>query len=210
MFVLIIRTLILYGLIIVAIRIMGKKQIGQLQPSELVVAIMISDLAAVPMQTIDIPLLTGIVPVLTLLVAEVTMSFISLKNKRARKYITGEPSIIIKKGHISEKELEKARFTLNDLMEELRISGYPDVSKIDMAILETNGEISIIEESKDNMTDFPYILISDGEMNKAELKRAKKSEEWLKKRIKCDFKDVFLASLNSDGELTVQKKERKK
>ena len=210
MFVLIIRTLILYGLIILAIRIMGKKQIGELQPSELVVAIMISDLAAVPMQTIDIPLLTGVVPVLTLLVAEVTMSFISLKSKRARKYITGEPSVIINKGHISEKELEKARFTLNDLMEELRISGYPDVSKIDMAILETNGEISIIEESKDNMTDFPYILISDGEMNRAELKRAGKSEEWLKKRINCEFKDVFIASLNSDNELTVQKKERKK
>ncbi|MBQ6908380.1 MAG: DUF421 domain-containing protein [Clostridia bacterium] len=210
MFVLIIRTLILYGLIILAIRIMGKKQIGELQPSELVVAIMISDLAAVPMQTIDIPLLTGIVPVLTLLVAEVTMSFISLKSKRARKYITGEPSIIIKSGRINEKELEKARFTLNDLMEELRISGYPDVSKIDMAILETNGEMSIIEKSKDSMTDFPYILISDGEMNRAELKRAGKSEEWLKQRIKCDFKDVFIASLNSDNELTVQKKERKK
>lgn len=210
MFVLIIRTLILYGLIILSIRIMGKKQIGQLQPSELVVAIMISDLAAVPMQTIDIPLLTGVVPVLTLLVAEVTMSFISLKSKRARKYITGEPSVIIYKGHINEKELEKARFTLNDLMEELRISGYPDVSKIDMAILETNGEVSIIEESKDNMTDFPYILISDGELNKAELKRAEKSEEWLRKRIKGDFKDVFIASLNSDEELLVQRKERKK
>lgn len=210
MFVLIIRTLILYGLIVLSVRIMGKRQIGELQPSELVVAIMISDLAAVPMQTIDIPLLSGIVPVLTLLVAEVTMSFISLKSKKARKYITGEPSIIIYKGHINEKELEKARVTLNDLMEELRLSGYPDVSKIDMAILETNGEISLIEESKDNMTEFPYILISDGELNRAELKRAKKNEEWLKKRIKCDIQDIFLASLNSDGELTIQKREKRK
>lgn len=210
MFVLIIRTLILYGLVVLSMRIMGKRQIGELQPSELVVAIMISDLAAVPMQTIDIPLLTGIVPVLTLLVAEVTMSFISLKSKKARKYITGEPSIIIYKGHINEKELEKARFTLNDLMEELRLSGYPDVSEVDMAILETNGEISVIEKSEDGMSEFPYILISDGEMNKAELKRSGKSEEWLKKRIKCDFEEVFLASLNSDGKLTIQKKEKKK
>ena len=210
MFVLIIRTLILYGLVVLSMRIMGKRQIGELQPSELVVAIMISDLAAVPMQTIDIPLLTGIVPVLTLLVAEVAMSFISLKSKKARKYITGEPSIIIYRGHINEKELEKARFTLNDLMEELRISGYPDISKINMAILETNGEISVIEENKDNMTDFPYILISDGEMNEAELKRAGKSEKWLKKHINGDIKDIFLASLNSDGELSVQKKEKKK
>lgn len=210
MFVLIIRTLILYGLVVVAMRIMGKRQIGELQPSELVVAIMISDLAAVPMQTIDIPLLTGIIPVLTLLIAEVSMSFLSLKSKKARKYITGEPSIIIYKGHIYEKELEKARFTLNDLMEELRLSGYPDISEIDMAILETNGEISIVEQSEDGMSEFPYILISDGELNLAELKRSGKSEEWLKKKIKGSFGDVFLASLNSDGKLTVQKKEKKK
>ena len=208
MFVLIIRTLILYILVIVSMRIMGKRQIGELQPSELVVAIMISDLAAVPMQTIDIPLLTGIVPVLTLLIAEVTMSFVSLKSRKARKYITGEPSIIINKGHINERELEKARFTLNDLMEELRLSGYPDVSKVDMAILETNGEISIIEESKDNMTEFPYILVSDGEINKAELSRSGKTEEWLKKKLNGDIKSIFLASLNSDGELLVQRKEK--
>lgn len=208
MFVLIIRTLILYILVIASMRIMGKRQIGELQPSELVVAIMISDLAAVPMQTIDIPLLTGIVPVLTLLVAEVTMSFVSLKSRKARKYITGEPSIIINKGHINERELEKARFTLNDLMEELRLSGYPDVSKVDMAILETNGEISIIEESKDNMTEFPYILVSDGEINKAELSRSGKTEEWLKKKLNGDIKSIFLASLNSDGELLVQRKEK--
>lgn len=209
MFVLIIRTLVLYFLVIVSMRIMGKRQIGELQPSELVVAIMISDLAAVPMQTIDIPLITGIVPVLTLLIAEVTMSFVSLKYKKARKYITGEPSIIIYKGHINEKELEKARLTLNDLMEELRLSGYPDVSKVDMAILETNGEISLIESGKDGMTDFPYILIADGQINKAELARAGKTENWLKNKIAGDTKNIFLASLNSDGELLVQEKEKK-
>ena len=193
MFVLIIRTLILYILVIVSMRIMGKRQIGELQPSELVVAIMISDLAAVPMQTIDIPLLTGIIPVLTLLIAEITMSFVSLKCKKARKYITGEPSVIIYKGHINEKELEKARFTLNDLMEELRLSGYPDVSKVDMAILETNGEISIIDSEKDGMTEFPYILVSDGKINKAELLRSGKTVEWLRKRLNGDIKYIFLA-----------------
>ena len=210
MIVLVIRTLILYLLVILSMRIMGKRQIGELQPSELVVAIMISDLAAVPMQTIDIPLLAGIVPVLTLLVAEVTMSFISLKSKKARKYITGEPSIIIYRGHINEKELEKARFTLNDLMEELRLSGYPDVSKIDMAILETNGEISMLEKSKDGMSEFPYILVSDGKINASELKRAGKDEEWLRKKVKGDIKNIFLVSLNSSEELLIQKKEKKR
>ena len=134
----------------------------------------------------------------------------SLKSRRARKYITGEPSVIINKGHINEKELEKARFTLNDLMEELRLSGYPDVSKVDMAILETNGEISIIESGKDGMTEFPYILVSDGEINKAELSRAGKTEEWLRSRIGGDIKNIFLVSLNSDMELLVQRREKKK
>lgn len=210
MFVLVIRTFILYILVIASVRIMGKRQIGELQPSELVVAIMISDLASVPMQTIDIPLLTGVVPVLTLLIAEVTMSFVSLKSKRARKFITGEPSIIIHKGHINERELERARFTLNDLMEELRLSGYPDVSKIDMAMLETNGEISIIEKDRDGMSEFPYILVSDGEINRAELSRAGKTEEWLRSKVKGDIKNIFLVSLNTDSELLIQKKEDKK
>lgn len=209
MFVLIIRTLILYILVVAAVRVMGKRQIGELQPSELVVAIMISDLAAVPMQTIDIPLLSGIVPVLTLLVAEVTMSFISMKSRRARRYITGEPSVIILKGKINEKELEKSRFTLNDLMEELRLSGHPDLTAIDMAILETNGEISVIEEDKDGMKEFPYMIIADGEVNGSELKRSGKDEGWLKNKLGGEVKDVFLAILNPDGNLFVQKKETK-
>ena len=106
MLILVVRTLILYGMVIAAMRIMGKRQLGELQPSELVVAIMISDLASVPMQAIDIPLLTGIIPVLTLIVAEVMMSYLSLKSKNIRKFLSGEPSIVVYDGlsliHISE------------------------------------------------------------------------------------------------------------
>ena len=135
MLVVIVRTLILYLLVVASVRIMGKRQIGEMQPSELVVAIMISDLASVPMQAIDIPLLTGVVPVLTLLIGEVTMSFVSLKSRRLRRYITGEPSIVVYEGHINEQELERMRFNLNDLMEQLRLSGCPDVSKVRVAVL---------------------------------------------------------------------------
>ncbi|MBQ8300342.1 MAG: DUF421 domain-containing protein, partial [Clostridia bacterium] len=102
MLVLVVRTLILYSIVIAAMRIMGKRQLGELQPSELVVAIMISDLASVPMQTIDIPLLSGILPVLTLVVAEVVTSYLSLKSKKIRKFLSGEPSIVIYDGHINE------------------------------------------------------------------------------------------------------------
>lgn len=223
MLVIVIRTLILYASVITAVRIMGKRQIGEMQPSELVVAIMISDLASVPMQSVDIPLLAGIIPVFTLIVAEVFMSFVSLKSKKIRRIITGEPSIMIYKGHINEKELAKQRFNLNDLLEQLRISGYPDISEVDTAVLETNGQLSVIPKSKSRSVTvgdlnlknaekecLPFMLISDGEINFSELKRCGKDKNWLDEELKKkninSYKHVFTASLNKDG-LFVQKKE---
>lgn len=206
MLILMIRTLFLYLLVVASMRIMGKRQIGEMQPSELVVAIMISDLASVPMQAIDIPLLSGIVPVLTLLVGEVTMSFICLKSRRLRRYITGEPSIVVYDGHVNEGELERLRFNLNDLFEQLRISGYPDVSRVQVAVLETNGQLSVIEKKKDGMKELPYLLVSDGEINENELERSGKSREWLEKRLGAETEKIFIAVLSDDGSLFVQKK----
>lgn len=227
MLVLIFRTLILYGFVIMSLRIMGKRQIGELQPSELVVAIMISDLASVPMQSIDIPLLNGIIPVLTLIVAEITMSFITLKSRRARRFITGEPSVIISDGHINENELEHLRFNLNDLLEELRMSGYPNIADIHTAVLETNGQISVIPTAqarsvtvKDlNLKDaqdeiLPYMLISDGEINHEELRRSGQDEKWLKNELKkkniTSVSDVFIASLDNSGTIFLQTKNKEK
>lgn len=224
MIVIVIRTLILYASVITAVRIMGKRQIGEMQPSELVVAIMISDLASVPMQSVDIPLLAGIIPVFTLIVAEVCMSFISLKSKKMRKIITGEPSIVIYKGHINEKELARQRFNLNDLAEQLRISGYPSIADVDTAVLETNGQLSVIPKenargvtiddikSKGKKKEcLPFMLISDGELNRRELARSGKTEQWLKKELKkkniSSYKQVFVASVDNDN-LFVQKKEK--
>ena len=209
MLVLVIRTLILYLLVVVAIRIMGKRQIGEMQPSELVIAIMISDLASVPMQAIDIPLLAGIVPVLTLLVWEVVMSYVSLKSKKCRKYITGEPSIVIYNGHINEQELKKQRFNLNDLMEQLRIAGCPDISNVQAAVLETNGQLSVLEKKKDASRGLPYMLIADGEVNRNELKRAGKNMKWLRDNVKIPFDEVFSAMLDDKNQLHVQKKGEK-
>lgn len=209
MLVLVIRTLLLYMLVVASMRIMGKRQIGEMQPSELAVAIMISDLASVPMQAIDIPLLSGIVPVLTLLVGEVTTSFICLKSKKARKYITGEPSIVIYKGHINEGELERLRFNLNDLIEQLRLSGYPDISKVQAAVLETNGQLSVLEKSKDGLKELPYMLIADGELNENELKRSGKSKKWLESKLNGEIKDIFAAILSDGGKLFIQKKGEK-
>lgn len=209
MLVLVFRTLILYLLVVGAMRIMGKRQIGEMQPSELVVAIMISDLASVPMQAIDIPLLSGVVPVLTLLVGEVTMSFLCLKSKTARRCITGEPSIVVYKGHINEGELERLRFNLNDLMEQLRLSGCPDIADVQVAVLETNGQLSVVRKEQGGMEELPYMLVADGEVNDNELKRAGKTRKWLGKQLGSSEKDVFLAMLNDSGELYIQKKGEK-
>lgn len=225
MLVVVIRTLILYASVTAAVRIMGKRQIGEMQPSELVVAIMISDLASVPMQAVDIPLLSGIIPVFTLIVAEVFAAFLSLKSKAIRRIIAGEPSVVIRGGRIDEKELVRQRFNLNDLLEQLRISGYPDISQVEIAVLETNGQLSIIPKAEArNVTvkdlnlknaekeTIPFMLISDGKINKAELERSGKSEKWLNQELKKkkipSVKDVFVASLDEDGKLFLQKKER--
>ena len=225
MLVVVIRTLILYASVTAAVRIMGKRQIGEMQPSELVVAIMISDLASVPMQAVDIPLLSGIIPVFTLIVAEVFAAFLSLKSKAIRRIIAGEPSVVIRGGRIDEKELVRQRFNLNDLLEQLRISGYPDISQVEIAVLETNGQLSIIPKAEArNVTvkdlnlknaekeTIPFMLISDGKINKAELERSGKSEKWLNQELKkkkiSSVKEVFVASLDEDGKLFLQKKER--
>ena len=130
------RALILYILVVIVMRIMGKRQIGQLQPFELVIAIMISELAAVPMQNTGIPLVYGIIPILTLLILQLLISYLSIKSIRFRALICGKPAILIEKGRIRESELRKEMYTLNDLLEQLRINNCPNVSDVEYAILE--------------------------------------------------------------------------
>lgn len=223
MLVLVFRTLILYAVVVISMRIMGKRQIGEMQPSELVVAIMISDLASVPMQAIDIPLLAGAIPVLTLLVAEVTVSFLSLKSRVARRILTGEPSIIIYQGHLNEKEMRRIRFNMNDLQEQLRSGGYPNITDVEVAVLETNGTLSIIPKKQARTVTvrdlnvkgaqpegLPYMIISDGRLNHSELERSGKTKEWLLKELKklrvFEIRDVFYGIYDENEGLQIQRK----
>ena len=223
MLVLVIRTVILYLIVVISMRIMGKRQIGEMQPSELVVAIMISDLASVPMQAIDVPLLSGIIPVFSLIVTEIIISYASLKSRGFRKILTGEPSIIIYDGHVNESELKKLRFNLNDLLEQLRINNIPNISDVEVAMLETNGQISIIPKRearnvtvrdmkiKDAVVEkLPCTLISDGALIKNELRRSGHDEEWLFKELKKgkidNIKKVFIASYDINDGLFIQLK----
>ena len=225
MTILFIRTLIIYAVVVLSLRIMGKRQIGQLQPSELVVAIMISDLATTPMSDVSIPLLYGIVPIFTLVVCEMLLSFISLKSEWIRVILNGKPQLLIKKGELMRKELLTSRINTDDLMEELRKAGYFSLSDIDTVILETGGTISVIPkvdaasptnkdlDVKSSQQGIPYIFVSDGKIRKSELIRSGKNEVWLDKIIKengiSDVKDVFMLSEDGEGNIYVQKKEGK-
>lgn len=220
--VIIFRVIILYVFVIIAMRIMGKRQIGELQPYELVTAIILSELAAMPMQDTAIPLLHSIIPIIGLVILEVLSSYLALKSQRFRKIVCGVPSIIIKDGKIIEEELRKQRFNLDDLMEELRLLGYVDVADIEYAIMETSGKLSIVPNfSKTPLTKedlnikgkdpvLPISIILDGKINFKNLKIAGYNEKWIKKTLKKynikNPNDVFIAILDSQGELFIQKR----
>lgn len=219
------RTLILYALVVIVMRIMGKRQIGQLQPFELVVAIMISELAAVPMQNTGIPLVNGIIPILTLLMAQIAISFVSMKSTKARSVICGKPSVLIENGKIVEDEIRKEMYTISDLMEQLRIKNVPNIADVEFAILETNGQLSVIPKSQrrpvtpediNAATEYeglPLTLIIDGEVNGLNLAKVGLDENWLRSELGkfgvCNLNDVLFASLDTSGNLYFQEKSRK-
>ena len=216
--------MILYSLVIIALRVMGKRQIGEMQPSELVVAIMISDLASIPMSDLGIPLMYGIIPIFTLVLSEMSLSFLCLKNEKIRSVVSGRPSVIMLKGKIDEIEMKKLRFNLSDLTEELRIQGYMDISQIDTVILETNGQMTVIPKAKFKLPDcsdlninvkqesLPYIIISDGKLNEINMKKSNFTIGKILKEIRkyghYDISDVFYMTYFEE-EFFVQIKEKR-
>ena len=225
MLVLVIRTFLLYFAVIFIMRMMGKKQIGQLEPFELVIALMISELAAFPMEDIRIPIIHSIIPIITLLFLQVASSYIELKSEKARRMLTGTPSILIRDGKIDVEELRYQRFNINDLLEELRLKGYFNLSDIHYAILETSGALSILPKTaqaaatkedlniKITQESLPIPLIMDGNINYKNLKLLEKDENWLKnllKRNKIAYaSDLFIGMLDSKNKFYYQLKEGK-
>lgn len=223
LFTVIFRTVILYVIVFVVMRIMGKRQIGQLQPYELAVAIMISALAAIPMEDISIPLVNSIVPILILLSFQVMVSVLSVKYGPVRALLCGKPSIVVENGRINETELGNLRVNINDLLEQLRLAGYPNLADVEFAIMETNGQLSVIPKSQKRPlnpgdinipTDYEglcYSLIVDGQVDFQNLKSVGLNENWLKTELNKfginNFKDVFLASLDTNGKLFFQRKQ---
>ncbi len=207
-----IRTVILYLLIIAGIRLMGKRQVGELEPSELVLDLIIADLAAVPMQDFGIPLLSGIVPILTLLCITMVLSVLTMKSVRFRAVICGRPSIIVENGKIRQSEMRRNRFTVDELMEELRLKGVTDLSKIKYAVLETNGQLSVLPYADDlpvtagqmqlkpEEKGLPVVIINDGRVLDHNLRLRGLDREWLAKQLKAGgvkrTQEVFLLTVD--------------
>lgn len=220
----IIRTLILFTVVVIGLRLMGKRQIGQLQPYELVIVIMLSALAAIPMENTGIPLVSGLFPIFTLLLAQVALSYISLKSERARGIICGTPSVLIENGKIIEKEMYRLRYNINDLLEQLRSKNIPNISDVEFAILETSGQLSVIPKSQKRplvpadmslpttYEGLPITLIIDGHVFHKNLSKMNLSVEWLEAELLKlgvnSFKDVLFASLDTEGKLFYQVKSR--
>ncbi len=141
------RAVILFAAAVIAMRLMGKRQVGQLQPFELVVVIMIAELAATPMGSVGVPLLYGILPMLALVICHGLLTFFSMKSERLRVWLCGRPTVLIRNGVICERQLRKTSFTLNDLMEELRMGGIQDPAEVATAVLETSGTVSVFPKA---------------------------------------------------------------
>lgn len=215
MFTGLIRTVILYLFIIAGIRLMGKRQVGELEPSELVMSLIIADLAAVPMQDYGIPLLTGLVPIFVLLSLTMILSMLTMQNVRFRALLCGRPSIIIRAGQVDRKEMHRNRLTVDELLEELRAKGYTDPSQVNYAVLETNGQLSVLPFTAQKPPtaqqlgistqeqELPLVLISDGHLLEKNLSRLGHDEIWLKRQMAkqhCpDPSEIFLLLANSSG-----------
>ena len=218
-----VRTLIIYFALVLIMRILGKRQLGEMELSEFVVAALIADLASHPLQDIGIPMINGLVPIVTLFCCEVLISGVAMKNIRLRALLFGKPSMLVEKGKIKQHEMKKNRFTTDELMEELRNQGYLDISAVEYAVLETDGRLSVIPYPSESPVKpsqlkieaedkgYPVVVISDGHVIRSNLRLVGRDMNWLKKRLAAlgvkDAEQVFLMTVNSAGQVYYAPKE---
>ncbi len=219
-----IRTIVLYLLVLLVMRLMGKREIGQLQPFELVISIMIADLASIPMSDVGVPIFNGIIPILGLLVMHLLISFCNLKSIKFRGVICGKPSILIYRGKIDEKVMKKERYTINELQERLRGKDVFNIGDVEYAILETSGEINVVlkpEKRNPTLKDLniqaqyegiAYDLVLDGVIQYENLKKLNKDYSWLKAQVKkfgFSPEQALVVTIDADGQIYCQQKEGK-
>jgi uncharacterized membrane protein YcaP (DUF421 family) len=208
------RTVIIYFIFTISIRLVGKRQIGELQLSEFVTTLMLSELAINCIQDISFPISYSLLPMIFLLCSEVIISFLVTKSRKVKKLFLGAPNIIIKEGILNQRELSKQRMSINELLSELRLKNIEDISKVDYAIIEQNGKLSVFEKKKDgervDKTEFCYAIITDGEINKNDLNILQISEEWVNNYLKSKgykAEQIFLMTLTKDKKTNIILKE---
>jgi len=217
------RSIVLYIIVLIVMRLMGKREIGELQPFELAISIMIADLASIPMTETGIPISNGIIPILGLLFMHLIISMINLKSNWTREIICGKPRILVYRGKIDEKALKKERFSINELQEKLRSKDIMNLGDVEFAILETSGDITVVQKPNKRNTipeDFgimpeyeglSYDLIVDGKTMAVNLQKIGKNYEWLRRQVeKFGLKpeEVFIATIDGKGQFFCQKRER--
>ncbi len=203
------RTLILYLCIILAVRLMGKRQVGEMQPAELVVTILVSAVASVPMQDLDIPLSHGLIPVCTLIAAEVLLSTLTLKCPALRRLLSGRPVAVVRDGVIDQRAMACLRLSLDDLLEDLRLAGTFDLKQVRFAQVETNGRLSVLQ--KDGDAGPFFTLVADGRVDAQALRQSGHSPEWLTRMVKAGGAagpgEVFLFCADRQGNMLMLRKE---
>lgn len=219
------RTIFIYIIVLIVMRLMGKREIGQLQPFELAISIMIADLATIPMADNGIPITNGIIPILGLLVMHLTISVLNLKSVKIRGIICGRPTILIYRGRIDEKNLKKERFTINELQERLRGQNVFNIGDVEYAILETSGQITVIPKPNKRTTipeDFnimpeyegiSYDLVVDGKIMKENLIKLEKDYNWLEQETeKFGIKpeEALVITVDGKGNFFCQAKDKEK
>ena len=217
-----VRTLILYLVLIAVVRLMGKRQIGQMEPSEFVVTMLVANLASIPMQEEGIPLFTGVVPILTVLGTELVLSALSLRSIRVRKILCGKPVILIENGNILQQNLRKTRVTLDELTGHLREKDVLDLRAVQYAILETNGNLSVFPYPKEKPASakdagiqvgkqaLPITVVSDGRLLRDNLAKAKKDTRWLQQVLRenrAELGDTWLLTVDGNDRIYFCRKE---
>ena len=218
------RTLFLYLVLIFAVRLMGKRQIGEMEPAEFVVTMLVANLAAIPMQDGAIPLYSGLVPILTVLGMELVLSGLILRSVRLRQLLCGKPVILIDNGKILQENLKSARINLDELTGQLRAKDVLDIRTVQFAILETSGDLSVFPYPKEKPASakdagvqatgqhLPVTVVEDGDLSRENLERAKKDEKWLEKVLSqhnCGIQDTFLLTVDESGQVVWLGKEIK-
>jgi uncharacterized membrane protein YcaP (DUF421 family) len=215
------RTIIVYFVVFLALRLMGKREIGKLSVFDLVISIMIAEGAVLLIENTKRSIWFGLAPIALVVVLQIVMSWVTLKNRKARNWFEGSPSIIVRNGHLNRDEMRKQRYSLDDLMLQLREHDITDLNEVDYAVLETTGKLSVIKHGADNpdQTDLfskfryealPIPLIMDGEIQRENLSLLGQSDFWLRRTLQNygikELKDVFLCTIDHKGQLYVDRK----